>query len=178
MPIVKNFTTIYEEACRLVAHTYRERARLFGVSLRSVQRHYGRPPDADLGILVQAVRAHDVNLARELAQAARLDLGKLGLLPPPPPAPPPPRVEKVYVATPVEPPPARREHADSVLLAAAHAFNLPPEQIRPAVAAAMERAAELGVSVPGLAEHLAQPLGKRKAEAKPSGAKAPSPEAK
>ncbi|MHB8417536.1 MAG: hypothetical protein ACYDCL_05645 [Myxococcales bacterium] len=149
----KNFALLYQEACHACGFEYRDLAKLYNVSLRTVQRHHGRP-EADITPLIEATRARNVELARQLAQAAGMNLEKLGLVPPPPP-----RVERVFVPTPVEPPPARREHADSVLVAAAHALNLPPEAVRPAVAAALARAGELAVSVPGLAEILRRPVG-------------------
>ncbi len=161
--MARAFPVVYRDACHELGAEYRDLAKLYGVSLRTVQRRYGRPVGRGIIAILKPLLTKNPALARELAEAAGVDLAELGLVPPePPPEPPAPppepevRVEKVFVPTRVEPPPALREHADSVLLAGAHALNQMPESIRPALAAAFARAAELGVSVAGLAERLAR----------------------
>ncbi|MHB8420665.1 MAG: hypothetical protein ACYDCL_21545 [Myxococcales bacterium] len=158
--MAQNFQQLVFEARRLVAYTNRDFAKLTGVSLRTVERYnrnFGISHSGQTHKLIAAVYPKNAELARQLAVASGTSLEALGLVPPAPavsaappapPAPPPP--------APV--PEARSEHADAVLLAAAHAMNLPPEAVRPAVAAALARARDLGVSVAGLAERLSQPL--------------------
>ena len=87
-------------------------------------------------------------LARQLAAARGTTLEALGLGHPGPP-----------------PDPTQREHADSVVCAAADVLQLPPSAVRPAVAAAFARAGEMNVTFAGLARHLG--AGTQSAKAKP-----------
>ncbi len=136
------FPQIVNDARRKVAFTHREFAELTGVSLRTVQRHAhagGISGPFQTQKLLAALHPIDPALARELAEAAGLDLAALGLGIPP---------------APVE---ARPEHADSVLLAAADAMHLAPEAVRPALAAIFARARELNVNPASLAPHFLPP---------------------
>ncbi len=59
----------------------------------------------------------------------------------------------------------RREHADSVVSAAADVLQMPPAAVWPAIAAAFARASEMDASLDGLAAFLARGKGKNRAEA-------------
>jgi hypothetical protein len=147
-----NFHKLYEDARRLTGYwTYPALAHLTGESLRTIQRHHGISSSAGMAKLILATHAKDADLARRLAVSAGHDLNALGIAPPPPPKPAP-----IEVKPPVE---RHRQDAESVLLAAAHAASLPPEAVRPTVAAAFARASDLGASPAALAAQLAKPLG-------------------
>lgn len=95
-----------------------------------------------------------------MARNTHHDLHALGIAPPPAPPPPQPAAP-VEAKPPVDPRPPLERHrqdAESVLLAAAQAANLPPEAARPAVAAALARARDLGANPVDLAAQLAKPL--------------------
>ncbi|MHB1845169.1 MAG: hypothetical protein ACYCWW_10085 [Deltaproteobacteria bacterium] len=155
----KDFLGLVNEARRELHLDYRGLARVTGLSLRTIQRHHGLHYTSDAKPLIVAVHPTNPALAHELALACGTSLEAMGLVQPKaaPPPPEPPRPAVVLPPEPVGPPPARSEHADTVLLAAATALSLPPEAVRPAVAAALARAAELGVDVKGLAEQLTRP---------------------
>ncbi|HUB10041.1 MAG TPA: hypothetical protein VMB50_23760 [Myxococcales bacterium] len=162
--VADNLFALILEARRLVAFSNRDFAELTGVSLRTVERYPTSGGISHVGQtdkLIVATHAKDPQLAARLAAAAGRDLQELGLPPAPVPVPPAPRAApEPTVAAPAPlpaVPEARQEHADSVLLAAARALNLPPETVRPGVAAAFARASEMGVSVAGLAAQLKRP---------------------
>jgi hypothetical protein len=131
-------------------------AEFTDTSLRTVERYnhahgLGDPRYRDK--LIVALYPVNPRLATELAVAAGTSVEALGLVKPPAPT-------TAVVAAPAPPPipEARAEHADSVLVAAANVNNVSPETVRPILAAAFARASELGVSVGGLAKHLAKGL--------------------
>ncbi len=149
-----NFHQLYDDARRATGTWgYRALANLTGESLRTLQRHHGISTAAGMAKLILATHAKDPDLARRFAVTAGHDLNSLGIAPPPPP--PPPKPAPLDARPPVE---RHRQDAESVLLAAAHAANLPPEAVRPAVAAALARARDLGASPADLAAQLAKPL--------------------
>jgi hypothetical protein len=130
--------------------THPDLAKLLGCSLRTVQRHThsgGLSQESHYGILIQAVYPRNPELARQLAAARGTTVAALG------------------IASPVDP--TQREHADSILCAAADALQLPPSAVRPALAAAFARAGEMNVTFAGLARHLRDGDPKAKAKAKP-----------
>jgi hypothetical protein len=158
-PVADNYHKLHDEVRRLTGTwTYPALASLTGESLRNIQRHHGVATGEGMAKLILAAHAKDPDLARRFAVAGGHDLQKLGIAPAPSPlaapqaAPPGTRDAK----TPAE---RHRQNAESVLLAAAHAANLPPEAVRPAVAAALARARDLGANPADLAAHLAKPLG-------------------
>lgn len=125
-------------------------AKLLGCSRRTVQRHgqtAGLSQDHHYLLLIKAVHPRNPGLATQLARARHTTLEELGLAPPAPP-----------------PDPTRPEHANSVVYAAADVLQLPPSAVRPAIAAAFARAREHGVTLDGLARHLAGATGKPKAK--------------
>ncbi|HUB06369.1 MAG TPA: hypothetical protein VMB50_05190 [Myxococcales bacterium] len=141
------YHSLHDEVRRLTGTwTYPALAQLTGESLRTIQRHHGVASGSGMKKLILAAHAKDPDLARRFALAAGRNLEELGIAPKPPP---------VDVKTAAE---RLRQHADSVLLAAAHAVNLPPEAVRPAVAAALARVADMGASVADLAARLDKPL--------------------
>jgi hypothetical protein len=156
----KNFQALVWDARKLVGYTNRAFANVTGASLRTVERHSGSAGISNhfqTQRLIAAVYPKDANLARQLAEASGLTLEALGLGQPPPAAPTPAQPPVVAAPLPPSPPPvpeARPEHADSVLLAAANALNVPPQAVLPAVAAAFAKAKELGVSLSSLADRL------------------------
>jgi hypothetical protein len=128
-----------------------ELAKLLGCSRRTVQRNSatgGLSKDEHYGVLIKAVHPKNPELAGQLARARHTTLEELGLAPPAPP-----------------PDPTRPEHADSVVYAAADVLQLPPSAVRLAIAAAFAKAREHGVTIDGLARHLAG--GSAKPKAKP-----------
>ena len=155
------------QARRLVAYSNGDFAELTGVSRRTVEWyvHNGgiRTFHQTDKLIAALVPAH-LDLARRLADATGQSLEARGLVASAPPA-----------ATPSGGGPVRevrREHADSVLLAAANELHLMPEDLRAALAAAVARAAEMGVSAAAMADHLAK--GVRAAKSTPA-AKADKP---
>lgn len=150
-----DFHKLYDDARRATGTwTYPALSVLTGESLRTLQRHHGISGGPGMTKLILAAHAKNPDLARRLAVNRGYDLHSLGIAPPP--APPSPQPAPVDARPPVE---RHRQDAESVLLAAAHAANLPPEAVRPAVAAALARARDLGASPTDLATQLAKPLG-------------------
>jgi hypothetical protein len=140
--MAQDFLSLVWQARKQVAYTNGDFAKLTGVSKRTVERHShngGISFNDQTHRLIAAVHPQDPQLASQLADAAGTTLAALGLKAAPSASD------------------ARPEHADSVLVAAANALALPPEAVRPAVAAAFSRALALGVSLHGLAEHLSRP---------------------
>jgi hypothetical protein len=130
-------------------------AKLIGSSRRTVQRHSwegGLSSEAHYQILIQAVHPKNPALAAQLAAARGTSLEALGIAVPAPPSDP-----------------TRREHADSVVCAAADVLQLPPSAIRPAIAAAFARAGELEVTFAGLVRHLSDENAALKRKAKTAG---------
>jgi len=106
--------------------------------------------------LAAATVGNDRALASELAALGGTTLVALGLeSPPAPPAPP----------QPARPSPSAKHLVDSVVCAAAEAMQTPPHAMRPALVAAFERAAALGMTMEGALEGLApeKKAGKAKA---------------
>ncbi len=136
------------DALRALNYLQQDVAELLGISVRTVQRrsNWGFVSSADYELLLRALQPTNPALAAELAQATGHDLAALGLVP----RPPPPRVEPPL-------PPARLEHAEAVVCAAADAMNVVPRDARPVVAAIFERALALGVDHAALARLLAPP---------------------
>ncbi|MHB8417684.1 MAG: helix-turn-helix domain-containing protein [Myxococcales bacterium] len=135
--------------------THPQFARFLGCSTRTVQRHVrfgGVSQESHYHQIIRAVHPTNPALAAQLAAARHVTLEALGVRPPAPP-----------------PDPTRREHADSVVCAAADVLQLPPSAVRPAVAAAFARASELEVTFAGLAKLLAGAPPKPKPRAKPGG---------
>lgn len=132
--------------------TQRELGDLLGVSERTVSRIYvGQSPvyPEYWEKAAAAVLPHDAELAAVCARKAGRTLESLGLVKPaPPPATPkaPPEPPKVV--------PTTTHLVDSVLFAAAEAAEVTPRAIRPAIAAAFQRAAEMGMTVETVASAL------------------------
>ena len=121
----------------------RDLAELLGYDRKTISRwlrggttllpfHYAKLAAATVG--------NDRALAAELASLGGTTLVALGLeAPPPAPAPAPP-------APPARPPASLAHLVDSVVCAAAEAMAQTPQQARPGIVAAFERATALGLS--------------------------------
>ena len=141
---------------RSVAGVYSdgELANLLGCSRRTVQRHAsngGMRNHEDFITLVRATHPRDPVAAGQLADALGTSLAALGLEDP---------AARASAAD-----STRREHADSVVSAAADVLQMPPAAVWPAIAAAFARASEMGASLGGLAAFLARGKGKNRAKA-------------
>ena len=116
-------------------------AKLIGCSVRTVHRYAPTGgvfyPDHHAA-LIRAVHPNDPTLAAEYAAAVGSSLDALGL-----------------GAAPVSAADTKAEHADLVVYAAADVLDLSPKKVRPALAAAFAKAAQLRVPVEGLVRHLA-----------------------
>jgi hypothetical protein len=129
---------------------------LMGVSSRTIIRHTkggGMVPPAKWEKLARAVHPRDPAFAAELAANAGKTLVEMGLERPPPPPPPP--------APPLPPPkpaPSLEHLVDSVLCAAADAMQMAPRAMRPALTAAVERMAALGLTPKEVLGSLAPPV--------------------
>jgi hypothetical protein len=112
---------------------------LLGVSSRTIRRwtiHGTRLDLATLTTLAGAVHAKDPPLASRIAAAHGQTLEQLGIVRPPVPAPRP------DVA-------ATRNLADAIVCAAAEMADISPRVMRPALAAALGRAREAGLTLEG-----------------------------
>jgi transcriptional regulator with XRE-family HTH domain len=120
---------------------------LVGVTRRTVWRWQSGqsvPPVPSLETIARKVHPVDSALAERLAAAAGATLERLGIVAPKPSEKPDP------LADPVK----SRVYVDSVVCAAAEAVVLPPGIVRRALAIAMTRARETGVSLDALADAL------------------------
>lgn len=126
----------------------KELADLIGCSARTVIRYYkrgGHLAPVSYERLARACHPQDPALAAELATLAGKTLASLGLEPP-----------AVLLPSPtstVSP----RYLADSIVCAAAEAMQAPPNAMRPALLAGLERAAALKMSVEDVLQALRPP---------------------
>jgi transcriptional regulator with XRE-family HTH domain len=131
----------------------RELGEIMGCSRRTVIRYMSGGATLLPGTwekLARVCHPGDRDLAAELATRAGHTLLSLGLeKPPAPPAAPPPPAP-----APVRPAPSSRHLVDSVVCAAAEAMQTPPHVMRPALIAAFQRAAALGMTMEGVIEGL------------------------
>jgi DNA-binding transcriptional regulator YdaS (Cro superfamily) len=175
-------TPEFLEACRVRGHWQQKGlADVLGVSPRTMSRWMNGAPAMLFAhhyhSLARALAPHDVAFAGEIAARGGATLESLGLVPPPAPRPaapaPAPAAPAPTLAapapTPAAPVPAPRAapaapalarvatppQADAVLCAAAERLDVSPRQLRPALAAAFARAAELGLAPDALARALA-----------------------
>jgi len=125
--------------------TQEEFGVLLGVSRRTMirwQQGDNGPPFQDWIKLVRHVYPRNAALAKEIATELGETLVTLGVEAPPlpvmPPAPP---------AVPVRPAPPVGDLVDSIVCAAAEAIAATPQAVRPALLAAFERAASVGLAV-------------------------------
>jgi transcriptional regulator with XRE-family HTH domain len=132
---------------------------LVGVTRRTVWRWQSGqsfPPVPSLETIARKVHPVDPALAERLAAAAGATLEGLGIVAPKP----------AHKPDPLADPARRRVYVDSVVCAAAEAVDLPPGVVRRALAIALSRARETGVSLDGLADalspHAAQKKPKRR----------------
>ncbi len=152
-PMADSYEELFWEARRVTGTwTNGALAALVGTSKRTIERHGGVGDGEQMKKLILATHAKDPDLARRLAKVAGHDVHALGIAPPPPAAAVPAAVAGL--------PPAEvlRGQADSVLLAAAHAANQPPEAVRAVVAAAFARARDMKADPAKIAALLAKPL--------------------
>ena len=147
----RSFEALVQEACRELHLGYRALGQLCGLGLRTVQRHHGLPGPMYAAPLIRSLHAVNPAMARELATASFTSLELLGIEAPAAAATPAPSTAEPGEGG------TLRLHAESVLLAAADAMQLPPGAVRPAVAAALGRAAELGADPKALAGQLSRP---------------------
>lgn len=116
--------------------TQREIGALLGYSRRTIVRwtaHGTGAIDADWCTLARAVHPKDPELAARAAKAAGETLQSLGIVPATPPAP-------------VRPPLATADLVELVVHAAADAVDMAPRAIRPALLAALDRMAAVGLT--------------------------------
>jgi DNA-binding XRE family transcriptional regulator len=118
-----------------------------GVSRRTITRWTNRsshPSPQEWAALARLVHPKDRDLAAKIASALGESLLTLGIEAPPPPPPP---------QAPHPPPPPPRpfppagDLVDSVVCAAADAIGVTPRAVRPALMAAFDRYASLGLSL-------------------------------
>ena len=138
--------------------------RLLGVSRRTMVRWQGGrhgPPFQDWIAIVRHVHPRNAALAAEIAQELGETLVSLGVEAPPAP---------VMQVAPAEMPPARPvpplgDLVDSIVCAAAEAIAATPQAVRPALLAAFERAASVGLGVDDVRGALRPAAKGKKAEA-------------
>ena len=139
--------------------TQEEFGVLLGVSRRTMIRWQGGengPPFQDWVMLVRHVYPRNAALAAEIATEIGETLVTLGVEAPPAPVmPPAPPVEPARPAPPVG------DLVDSIVCAAAEAIATTPQAVRPALLAAFERAASVGLAVDEVRAAL-RPAGKTK----------------
>jgi len=127
----------------------------FGVSRRTIQRWQaggGRPSIEQLRDLARDVYPRDPDLAARIAAETGATLESLGVIAPPPRPPEP-------VAPPTPPVRTFAPHAvvDAVVCAGADALQIPPDPMRRALRASLERARELGLTTDEILAALAPP---------------------
>jgi transcriptional regulator with XRE-family HTH domain len=126
--------------------TQHELGLRFGVSKRTVIRWEGKTTAAfsvaEWRELAAEVHPHDPGVAREIAEMLGHTLASLGITP-------------AVLAT--------AERVDRVVLAAAEAGDVSPVAVRRALAAALDRAAALGLSLEELRKALAAGDARRRA---------------
>lgn len=137
---------LLQRTMRALRFTQEEFGRLLGVSRRTVIRWNGsgQGPSYEQWItLVRCAYPKDVGLAREIATELGQTLVSLGIEPPPPPPAPP----LPPPGPPPRPVPPLPDLVDSVVCAAAEAMAVTPQSVRPALVAAFERAASVGLTM-------------------------------
>jgi DNA-binding XRE family transcriptional regulator len=143
LPTTTDHSTLLLHAQMALRMSQERFGALIGVSRRTIIRWETSRPRVSLQTkktVVQAVHPVDAPLAAAIAKGFGETLESLGVLPPPslapalPPPPPGPIIAAPHLA-------------DSVVCAAAEAVGLAPQAIRPALLAAFERAASVGLSV-------------------------------
>lgn len=123
-----------------------------GVSRRTVTRWISdgsAPSIAEWARIARAVYPRDRALSERIAKAMGESLITLGLESPPPPPPPPAPVlpDPLPAGPPPRPFPPTNDLVDSIVCAAAEAIGSPPGSMRPALIAAFDRAASLGLEL-------------------------------
>jgi len=148
----KNMVMLINDARdALNLHTNVDLAKFLGVSRRSVQRYShtgGLPSGIHVAKLVRALYPVNQQLATTIGNAYRIDLTDLE---------PRPWLTAAGLSAPVTPavPAATREHVTEVILVACDALNLPPREVRPALAAIFTQVRSLGVDLDQLTRLLA-----------------------
>jgi hypothetical protein len=125
--------------------TQAEFGQLFGVSRRTMIRWQGGhngPPFHEWVTLVRHVYPRSRALAVEIATELGETLVTLGVEAPPAPATPP-----APPGGPLRPAPPVGDLVDSIVCAAAEAIATTPQAVRPALLAAFERAASVGLAM-------------------------------
>jgi hypothetical protein len=134
--------------------------KLLGVSRRTMIRWQqgDNGPSFEQWIgLVRQVYPRNAALATEMATELGESLVSLGVVAPPAlPAPPPPSPEPARVVPPVG------DLVDSIVCAAAEAIATTPQAVRPALLAAFERAASVGLAVDDVRTALRPPAKPKK----------------
>lgn len=166
MPLVRIFSEpgLVVRAQTVLGTSQAELGKKLGVSRRTITRWMAEesyPKTVEWTALARLVYPHDRALAEQIASGLKETLVTLGIeappRPPPPPAPlPPPR-----------PSPPVGDLVDSVVCAAAEAIAVTPQSIRPALVAAFDRFASVGISLEEMRAALKPPV-------TPEGAKRPS----
>jgi hypothetical protein len=140
----------------------KELANLLGLSSRTIIRYYQRGGaliPSNYATLAKALAPRDLSLATYCARLSGLTLEQLGIAKAPElPAP----ASSASAAT--RPAPSAPHLADSVVCAGAEAMQCTPTQMRPGLAAALERMIALGMSAEQTLEALSPPAKAAKAE--------------
>lgn len=136
---------------------------LIGCSRRTIVRYsqgaHG-PSIANWHLLAREVFTKEPALAEEIARETGETLESLGIVKPSPPPVPAPAPAPVIVEARPEPPIG--DLVDSIVCAAAEAVATTPQAIRPALRAAFDRAASVGVAIEDVRAVL-RPAGKKSA---------------
>ena len=152
------------QAQHALVYSQTELGQLVGVSRRTVWRWQGgqsSPDHRELLTIIGKVHAVNVPLATRLAAAIGATLESLGVVPPPK------AIEKpADKAGPLADPVQRRAFVDAVVCAAAEALDVSPRVVRRALAIAVARARETGVSLDVLGETLSRQAPQKKAKRK------------
>jgi len=142
-----NHAVLVHSARTVLRMNNRQLAEHLGVALRTVNRWNARqshPYSHHYQQLARSTSPLDRRLAAEFAAAAGTTLEALGLEHP---------AKRLAGST--ESPPDPRAKLEAVLFAAAEAADLSPRVARTAIAAAIGRAQELGITLDALASQLA-----------------------
>ncbi len=143
---------------RALSMSQTQLGQLLGVAKRTIQRWQDRETTllpSTFQTLAAAVYPEDPALAARIAAHGSTTLEALGIVKPNPPEPPAPAAAPApQTPAPLEATLSRAILVDSVVCVAADAVGVAPKAIRPALAAALVRARQVGLDVDALIEAL------------------------
>jgi transcriptional regulator with XRE-family HTH domain len=126
-------------ACRALGVLQKDLAEMLGVSTKTISRWMGGAANLDpsqLATLTSAVHAKEPALAARIAAAHGRTLEELGIVTP-----------AAAESTATRDPRAERLLADAIVCSAAEVADVSPRAMRPALAAALGRAREAGLTL-------------------------------